>query len=84
MRRLVSQAEQNAKPLADVRENFGRSGRSKFDATRVPIKVLDVVRENDTRDFAVLWKSYFKWVALHVAGDRARDGETRLRVVRAR
>ena len=84
MRRLVSQAEQNAKPFANVRKNFGRGGRSKFDATRVPIEIFYVVRENDTRHFAVLWKSHFKWVALRLAGDRARDGETRLRVVRAR
>jgi len=82
--REVSQAEQDAKSLPNVSEDFDWSGCCEFDASSVPIHVLHVVRKNDACYLAVMGKSHFEGITFRVTSDRACDGEARLCVVRTR
>ena len=80
----MSQAKKNALTLTNIRENVGGGGCGEFDASSVPVQVLDVVRKHDTGHHTVVRKSHFKRIAFRMTRDRTRDGEPRLHVVSAR
>jgi hypothetical protein len=75
------QPKQHTEPLAHIDHDVGRSLRLKHDASSMPVKILDVVRENNSGDLPTWRQRNFERVVLHVTGDRACDGEARLQVV---
>jgi hypothetical protein len=78
------QPKQHTEALAHIDHDVGRSLRLKHDASSMPVKSLDVVRENNSGDLSTRRQRNLERVVLHVSGDRAREGETRLQVVGAR
>ena len=82
--RRALQPKQHTEALAHIDHDVGRSLRLKHDASSMPVKILDVVRENNSGDLPTRRQRNFERVALRVTGDRARDDEARLQVVGAR
>ena len=78
------ESEEHSESLAYVSDGFRCRLGFKHNSARLPVEVLDVVREDHAGDLAARRQRHLEWIALYVSRDGAGNRQPCLRVVDAR
>src|SRR5271167_3519053 len=76
------QSEEGADADQDLLEYVPRKPASLFRAAHAPVEALEVVSQNHSADGQTPGQGDFEGISLHLAGNRANDGQARFVVVR--